>query len=265
MLTPNWYSVPLGPWLRREPDKRLYFLLFRPDAYIKGIRRLYVTSTASRVEATTLTDEIRIGGTGPRLVVFRNAISGDADRYFPTFLGHHDLLRQELVRITRPRFVPAPQVEPHVAIHVRLGDFAKVDVTRLHLGAHSARLPIDWYVAMLAGIRSRLGSDVRAVVYSDGRDADLAPLLSLNNVRRASDGSAITHMLAIAQANLLIGTGSGMSIWGAFLGQVPRLCFPGQRLLRTFVEDGREPECELARDIPDAFATIVGHKLLATR
>ena len=51
MLAPNWLGFPIGTWLRREPDKRMYFPLFRSDAYIHGWRRLRVLTSASHVEA----------------------------------------------------------------------------------------------------------------------------------------------------------------------------------------------------------------------
>jgi hypothetical protein len=124
---------------------------------------------------------------------------------------------------------------------------------------------MDWYVEMLTGVRKHLGIEVPAIVYSDGRDEEISPLLGLTNVTRAVDGPAVTHILSMAQAGLLIGGGSGMGIWGSFLGQVPRLCFPGQRQLRAFVEEENEPECEFARDIPSGFTEALGPKLLPHR
>jgi hypothetical protein len=261
MLAPGWLSIPVGPWLRRERDKRLYFLLFRSDVYVSGLERLRILATASRIEATDLTRTPLGNADKEQLVVFRNAIAGDADRFLPTFVHHHQLLASELRRMTRPRYVPPASSGPHIAIHVRLGDFAKVNLDKVKAGAHSARLPIEWYAEMLEGVRARLGLKIPAVVYSDGSTEDLAPLLAHANVTRAGDRPAITHMLAMSQADLLIGTGSGMSLWGSLLGQVPRLCFPGQRLVRTCLDEGAEPECESARVIPSAFIEGIGHRL----
>jgi hypothetical protein len=261
MLAPGWLSLPLGPWLRRERDNRVYFLQFRSDVYVSGFERLRILVTAPRVSAADLT-RVSVGNADrAQLIVFKNALAGDVDRFFPTFLGHHQLLASELRRMTRPHYLPPPSSGPHVAIHVRLGDFAKVGLERLRSGAHSARLPIEWYAEMLKGVRERIGMEIPAVVYSDGSDEDLAALLASANVTRAQDRPAITHMLSISQANLLIGTGSGMSLWGSLLGQVPRLCFPGQRLVRTCLDDWSEPECENARDIPSTFIDGIGPRL----
>jgi len=256
MLAPNWLGFPIGPWIRKEPDKRLYFPLFRSDAYISGWRRMQVLMSASRVDALQLADA-GPNQRGARVVVLKNAVSGDADRYFPTFLGHHELLLRELRRMTRPKFLPAANNVPHIAIHVRLGDFLKVSEAQIKAGAHNVRLPIEWYGDVLTGLRERLGSTVPAVVYSDGSDDNLGPLLAINNVMRAPGGTAITHMLSMSQAALLIGTGSGMSLWASFLGQVPRVCFPGQRLLSAFSESGWEPECLSASELPDSFVSSI--------
>lgn len=265
MLAPNWFGIPVGPWIRKESDKRLYFPLFRSDAYISGLRRLFIVASASRVDAVDLARNTGSASRNTRLVVFRNAVSGDADRFFPTFLGHHELLLRELTRMTRPQFIPRPSIAPHIAIHVRLGDFAKAKPEQVRAGSHNVRLPIEWYGDTLLGVRERLGAQVPAVIYSDGSDSDLDTLLALPQVTRARAGSAITHMLSISQAALLISSGSGMSLWGSFLGQVPRLCFPGQRLLHAFVDDAWEPECESGKDIPIAFANAIRPRLLDVR
>jgi hypothetical protein len=42
---------------------------------------------------------------------------------------------------------------------------------------------------------------------------------------------------------------------------VPRVSFPGQRLLRVCMDDWSEPECENPRDIPLAFIEGIERRL----
>jgi len=53
MIAPSWLRVRgrIGPWLRREPDKRQYQLLFRFPDYITGMRRLALLATRERIAA----------------------------------------------------------------------------------------------------------------------------------------------------------------------------------------------------------------------
>ena len=163
--------------------------------------------------------------------------------------------------MTRPRFIPPPPREPQIAIHVRGGDFSSpgsIDV--LKSGRHNHRLPITWYIEMLTGLRKMLDVEMPGVVYSDCMDGELAQLLTLARVTRSPYREAITDMLAMSDARVLISSGSGFSRWGSYLGQVPRLCFPGQRTVRTLQASGAidlEPECETAADIGAAFCQCI--------
>jgi hypothetical protein len=55
--------------------------------------------------------------------------------------------------------------------------------------------------------------------------------------------AAITDLLALSQAKVLVGSGSGFSMWAAFLGQMPSVWHPGQRLDRLL--DGHSKEVDL--------------------
>jgi hypothetical protein len=159
--------------------------------------------------------------------------------------------------MTKPKYRPEPDFPPHIAIHVRCGDFGQgINFQALRAGHRNARLPIAWYRDMLDGIRTRIGP-VPVRIFSDGDDVELRPLLSVDGVTRMPGRHAVTDMLAMAQAKLIISSGSGFSMWGAYLGQVPRICFPGQRFVRVLISElpdvDLEPECEHPHDLLAAF------------
>jgi hypothetical protein len=115
---------------------------------------------------------------------------------------------------------------------------------------------------MLQDLRSKLGRDLPAIVYSDCSDMELAELLALPNVIRTKIAGAVTDLLAIAQASVLISSGSGFSRWGSYLGQVPRVCHPGQRAFRVIdatIDLDLEPEC--AKEIPWDFIEFLKKRL----
>jgi hypothetical protein len=258
MLAPQWFRVRIGPYIRRELDRREYFRLFHSDGYISGFRRYGLLLTSRRICAENLED-LGLQATVPTVVVFRNAYARNLSKYFSDVVGHHDLLHAELQRITRPAYRPPP-MEEHVAVHVRMGDFrSDPSVAELNGGESNSRLPIEWYVQILDGLRTRSRRQLPAIVYSDGPDASLQPLLRMQAVVRAPPAASITDMLKIAQAKALISSGSGFSVWASFLGQVPRICFPGQRMVRAIApgELEREPECDDSSQIPSSFVDFL--------
>ena len=42
VINPTWYKFRIGPYLRRENDKRRYHLLFKSSGYISGIRKFWL-------------------------------------------------------------------------------------------------------------------------------------------------------------------------------------------------------------------------------
>jgi hypothetical protein len=73
-------------------------------------------------------------------------------------------------------------------------------------------------------------------------------------------------MLAMSEASIQISSGSGFSRWGAYLGNMPRICFPGQRHCRVFGplmagELDREPEAMIADDLSEDFVRYLLQRL----
>lgn len=277
-IAPNWVQPRLGPILRNERDKRLYFLLFGRGNQIGGLRRLQLLANAPRVSAqgeistiAGLPDDFPLPDFLPTdggIMLFANSPSRNEDKFFYQISGHSELIRAELMAMTRARYRPAMVVKPHVALHVRGGDFGIAQsAEQLRSGRHNLRLPNQWYAQMLAGLRNALGEQVEAIIYSDCPDSELADLLAQPNVRRAPRQQSVTDLLAMGQAGILISSGSGFSRWGSFLGQVPRICFPGQRGVRVLGAppidgaDDWEPEYETPLDISAAFLKLAAQRL----
>lgn len=265
MLAPNWNHLRIGPYLRGERDKREYHRLFHFPHYTSGFKRALIIATFPTTEATASAEEQATEKHSQKkreIVVFRNKVTKNFESHFHEITGRGRELRDALVRMTKPRYLPDQITFPHIAIHIRLGDFSPPSAQGAHSaqGTTNTRQPIDWYACMLANLRVALGQEIPAIVYSDGSDEELAKVLKIPGVKRASSNSAITDLLALSTADVLISSGSGFSIWGSFLGNVPRICFPDQRLIRALGEPTQvdsEIELSASDEVPPAFARSI--------
>ncbi len=265
MLSPNWNHLRIGPYLRGEADKREYHRLFTFPDYVTGWKRTWLLCSLLRLPATALSNGMQVDFKKRQLVVFENRVSANFEHHFDEVVGRNAELHAALREMTKAQYLPAPSTAPHIAIHVRMGDFAPtVSQDSLKRGFTNARLPLRWYMDMLQKLRARLGQQFPAIVYSDGSDRELSELLRFPVVKRSVSHAAVTDMLAIAQASVLISSGSGFSLWGCFLGGVPRICFPGQRLMTTFKKTliDLEPEVDFNAAIPASFLNHVATGLV---
>ena len=81
-------------------------------------------------------------------------------------------------------------------------------------------------------IRQAVGYPSAAYIVSDGTRAQLAELLSLENVHLVRPGSAISDLLVMSKSRVLLASGSSsFAAWGAFLGQMPTASHPGQAMI----------------------------------
>jgi len=148
---------------------------------------------------------------------------------FRNLLGKHERVRRELYRITKPQFLPSKTFhQPFIGIHVRMGDYPPMPTVPKHASL-LYRLPVDWYVKALHAIRLAIKTDLPAIVFSDGSDHELAELLELPRVTRSPYRAAITDLLALSMASVIITSRSTFSLWGCYLGQVPSVWYPSKR------------------------------------
>jgi hypothetical protein len=207
-------------------DLRTYHNLFIPTRdEVTGFRRLKLLAGSRWVPETQLGNPIP----DDSIVAFYG-IRG----YLAPSLEYQELVRKELLQIVRTEHKKAIKTgfSPSIALHVRLGDFGAGN----HAEGNS-RLDISWYIGILKRLRENLGM-LPASVFSDGTDEELAPLLALDRVTRASFGSSIADIIGLSRARILITSGSTLSMWASFLGQMPTVWYPG-RLYHPILKDTR--------------------------
>jgi len=228
MLAPQWTQFGrVGVWLRGERDKRTYLNCFNSDGYVTGVTRARILATYPRISETQAAeiewnDEIK-----RKLVVEIQGSQG----LFDTFPQEAAYIRGRLLEIVRPLLVAQadakwPVAPPFIALHVRRGDFAPWDASRVGASVGNVQLPIPWYREAIRFIRQESGP-IPAVVFTDGRPEDVKFLTELPDVVIAEHAPAIVHILAIANASHIVTSASTFSRWGVFLSRATAIWYPG--------------------------------------
>ena len=234
MTSPVWLRPAVGQVFRGGIDYNSYlrqlilFGLFRRrdgdygviEGFIKTLHAKSMTEGEYHSQATPQ------GSKSDICVVFAGY-----EHFFTPLNGWHDFLLAELKAITKPSFQSLSDSfgEVPIVLCVRCGnDFPEPVFVNGRIGK-GQKTPVSWFVKCLQTIRKELGNPCKAMVVSDGTPAQLRELLSLENVHFARPASAISDLLVLARARVLIGSGSSMFVaWGAFLGQMPCISHPGQ-------------------------------------
>lgn len=237
MLSPRWFNPRVGPVLRGGINLFAYHRqilllgLFKSHRHdVHGIKHLLIELIANRIqEPASFTAPFSVNQTGSSIIIFQ----GDRD-HFRSLFGFEQFLHQELRSIARKKWTQLadrPPVVP-IAVNVRCAkDFPEVKPEDLTSPTGPVRTPLDWFVRSLEIVRSCIGYPAHAFVVSDGTEEELRNLLSLENVSFVRPGCAISDLLLLARASVLIASGgSSFSAWASFLGGMPTITLPGQSL-----------------------------------
>ena len=231
MLPVRWFQMKVGPMLRGESDRRLYHGLFRKDRErIPRWEHLAISLFGHRVSEPEDLDWTPPMDDRRRCVV---VFEGERD-HFQRLRGWHQVLHEQLTAMTRDKWLVGNLhlgTTYPIGIHVRCGDFLRPKSAAELYTSGGVRTPLEWFVESLRWIREQVGEAVGAFVVSDGKPAELEPLLAEPNVIRLNSGSAVGDLLSLAKASVLIASGgSSFSGWACFLGQMPTVSHPGQSL-----------------------------------
>lgn len=188
IISPTWFNLSIGTYLRKQIDKRHYTSIFTPE--INLLRKLF-------------------------LIIFHQekieTVSGINDYFNPLKGKNHIIRKYLLTQLTAHLKATLPYFKDNViSIHIRLGDYP---VAR--------RTPIDWYIQVIETFKETVKSCYKIYVFSDGTNNELKRILDIEGVERKSYNNAILDMWAMSQAKLIIASDSTFSAWAAYLNQVP--------------------------------------------
>jgi hypothetical protein len=223
MLAPQWVNVcRVGPWLRRERDKRYYLSSFSNSGYVHGLYRQYVLHLIGHVGEAEFSKRQQICKEGRSLVVDFKGMDG----FFSPFLDAQAYVKERLYAITSPAIVSQVEQfsdEPFIGVHIRRGDFKYGGIA----------IDDAWYVRAIEVAAKSLNTRPRALpirIFSDAAPETLQFLADgFSNVTFMPKAPALLDMLLLSRCRALVGTSrSTFSMWAAFLGQMPSFWHPSQ-------------------------------------
>jgi hypothetical protein len=247
MVAPRWFNPRVGPVLRGGIDMLSYhrqFLLLtlfkQRHNDVRGLKKVWLKYFADEIiEPIEFDERSQFNTEKPNMVVFQ----GDRD-FFGSLYPWRKYLRDELRLITRNKWnrVVDSMGDVPIAINVRRAkDFRDAKPEDLLSPTGPVRTPLQWFVRSLEVIREHLGYPAKACIVSDGSEQDLRELLELENTFFVRPGCAISDMLTLANAKILIASGgSSFSAWASFLGGMPTISLPGQSLTWFSLHQERE-------------------------
>lgn len=149
--------------------------------------------------------------------------------YFEGIREHRDLVRARLHQAVADRHLRcASNIEPPVVgVHVRCGDFRRLQPGEDFAKVGMVRTPQAYFQDVIGSIRTIRGSELPVTVFSDGSDDELAALLAMPNVVRAAPNADIVDLLLLSKSRVIVASaGSTFGFWAGFLADAALILHP---------------------------------------
>lgn len=226
-FTSSWTKMRIGPILRLEKSKRLYWRYFRNIWPIPTWQKWWVLLTYPRVKEPPLAPVSSELNKQKCLYVFSDIPHWR--NYFAGIQEHRDYVRSRLWQMLNPAYQMMVESSPIpcIAVHVRRGDFRELQPGEDFARVGLVRTPLSYFRDRINGVRDVHGSQLPVTIFSDGSSEELDELLQMPDVTLSPAKPDIVDLWLLAKSQLLVASaGSSFSYWAAFLLDAPVLLHP---------------------------------------
>lgn len=198
----GWSQFKIGPWLRNERKKRIYWKCFKSvSAY--DLLQLYIKMAFAQL---TFNPHLVKGKFKSQLIIF-NHYRMDFDDIKP----HRDIIIHSFLQNLSFRIQQKLNslTIPYISVHIRRGDFKN--------GVHLT--PISFYFNLILKIRNISGWKVPVTIYTDAFEEEVESLFSIGSIHYASTKDDIEDLIEMSRSRLIISAArSTFSYWACFFG-----------------------------------------------
>lgn len=220
----GWRRIHLGPLIRGEKRKRYYGLYFKKTHSIFFGFQLRLELLLN-LKNCVVEPPVNAAPENGTTYIF-NAVPHWVD-YFKGIRDYRELVKNELFGMLRPplKICLEKSPTPQIGMHIRLGDFRKLNEGEDFSKLGSVRTPEAYFDSVIHKLRQQEPGEV--TIFSDGKLEELSHFLSLEGVRLANENPDIVDILLLSRSKVIVtSAGSTFSYWAAFLSDSPVIYHP---------------------------------------
>ena len=222
----GWFDFKIGPFLRNEKKKRIYYKYFS---------RIYTPNFIELFKILFLYKKINVESTyknysNPKKVYVFNQIP-QWQNYFEGLTLNREFIKMSFIKMLNEGYKEIYNncETPVICVHIRCSDFI-IDNKNLGKKAN-VRTPIGYFIEIINKIRESVNKNFPVTIFTDGNPSDMDKIKRLSNTRFSNSNSDLEDMIKLSKSKIIITScNSTFSYWAAFISNSPVIIHPSHQI-----------------------------------
>ncbi len=150
--------------------------------------------------------------------------------YFISLHAHRQLVIKEFHQLLSKKSqscLDSYQNPSAIGVHIRMGDFKQLKEGEDFKLLGATRTPLTYFKQCILEIRAQLGTEIPAIVYTDGYPSELEEILKLDNTHLNETKFDIVDLINLSKSKIIITSAhSSFSEWAGFISDAPIIRHP---------------------------------------
>jgi hypothetical protein len=229
VIVTGYHQVKPGPYLRREKTKRNYsgFFTFQKNIVSaqwdkwklkKYIKHQVIEPVVAHIDGKDQSDGLYIFSAMPHW-----------DHYFDGLKEYRPLVIELFWKLISKDVLKkiSQQPVPCIGVHIRMGDFRKLNQGEDFSKAGIVRTPEQYFINIINSIRGIHGTELPVSVFTDGFRHQFDQLFKLNNITLIEGNSDLADLILLSKSKVIVTSAtSTFSYWAGFLSDACLIMHP---------------------------------------
>jgi len=202
----SWFYLNIGPWIRGERKKRLYFLYLKKNNF----SATFLSIIFPLVPKKLITNNPKKLNELNKFTIYHFFWQDNMYEFFKENIVNRELIRKglESLLIDQVKIKLKNLNTPTIGIHIRRGDY----------NLHSGRTDDSYFINVIKHLRSLANKDLPVTIFTDGTPKEMEPFLNLSNVKIAEEKEDILDIFELSNSKIcVLSYYSSFSFWSGFL------------------------------------------------
>ena len=229
VIVTNYHQVKIGPYLRREKTKRNYkgFFKFQKNILSAQWDEWTLKKYRNRQVIEPLVQHLDIKDISNDSYIF--SAMPHWDHYFDELKEYRQLVIELFWKLISNDIQKKirKQPEPYIGVHIRMGDFRKLNEGEEFSQGGIVRTPEHYFIKIINSIRKIHGTELPVSVFTDGFIKEFDQLFKLNNITLMEGNNDLFDLLLLSKSKIIITSASStFSYWAGFLSDACLIMHP---------------------------------------